>query len=474
MTDRYFAADPAQRRVARELYAAVAALPIVSPHGHVDPRLFGDPDATFGTPADVFVLHDHYILRMLHSQGIPYEVLAGPDHRRVWQVFADNQRLFRGTPSGAWLSVQLADVFGTEGPLGSANAHAVYDEIESKLATPAFHPRALFERFHIETLCTTDDAADPLDAHRAIRASGWSGDVRPTLRADGVVNLRAPGWRGRFEALAAAVGREITTTAALIAAIEERRAAFTALGAVATDVGVETAYTGELEPAEADGILRRALRGQASADDAQRFAGHLLIELARMSVEDGLVIQIHVGSFRDHDAALLERFGPDMGADIPVATELTQNLRPLLARFGNDPRLRLIVFTLDEAVYSRELAPLAGYYPALTIGPPWWFHDSLNGIDRYLDAVVETAGIANLAGFNDDARSFCSIPARHDLWRRATADWLAGLVVRHVVDEASATEMSAELASGLARRAYRLDDAHVRSSGRPVSRRSGA
>ncbi len=226
------------------------------------------------------------------------------------------------------------------------------------------------------------------------------------------------------------------TTAGLVAALEDRRTYFTSRGAVATDLSVETAYTGALGSSEADAILRRALRGQASADDAQRFAGHLVVELARMSVEDGLVMQLHVGSFRDHDPSLLERFGPDMGADIPVATELTRNLRPLLARFGNDPRLRLILFTLDESVYSRELAPLAGYYPALTIGPPWWFHDSLNGIARYLDAVVETAGIANLAGFNDDARALCSIPARHDLWRRATSNWLAGLVVRHVVDEA--------------------------------------
>ncbi len=473
--DRFFASDPAQRRVARELYRSVAALPIVSPHGHVDPRLLADPDAAFGTPTDLFIIPDHYVFRMLHSQGIPLDALGIPlragappggrrpapeaDHRRAWQVFADNQRLFRGTPSGAWLSWELVEVFGIDEPLASENAQAVYDEIESKLAQPAFRPRALFERFRIETLCTTDDAADPLDAHRAIRASGWPGDVRPAFRPDGVVNLGAPGWRTRLDALSTAVGREISTTAGLVAALEERRAHFRSLGAVATDHGAETAYTGRLAPSEADAILGRALRGEASAADARRFTGHLLMELARMSVDDGLVMQLHVGSFRDHDAAVFERFGPDMGADIPVAAELTRNLRPLLDLFGNDPRLRLILFTLDETVYSRELAPLAGHYPALRIGPPWWFHDSPNGIARYLDAVTETAGIHNLSGFADDTRAFCSIPARHDVWRRASANWLAGLVVRHVVDEAAASEMAAELASGLAKQAYRLDGA---------------
>jgi glucuronate isomerase len=475
--DRYLPPDPATRRIARGLYDLVAGLPIVSPHGHVDPRLLADPEATFGTPAELLIIPDHYVFRMLYSQGIPLEALGirpradapgglrdsrpptETDHRRAWQLFADHVHLFRATPSGAWLADELSGVFGIDEPLGSPNAGAIYDAIEAQLARPEFRPRALFERFRIETLCTTDDAADPLDGHRAIRASGWSGDVRPTFRPDGVVNLLAPGWRARLDALSDAVGREISSTADLLAALEARRMYFREMGAVAADHGVETAYTSPLGPAEADAILARALRGEPTGDDARRFAGHLLIELARMSVEDGLVMQLHVGSLRDHDPALLERFGTDMGADIPVSAEFTRNLRPLLQRFGSDPRLRLILFTLDETAYSRELAPLAGHYPALRIGPPWWFHDSLNGIVRYLDRVVETAGLANLAGFNDDTRAFCSIPARHDAWRRATAGWLASLVVRNVVDEAAAAEMAKELAYGLARRAYRLDDA---------------
>jgi glucuronate isomerase len=467
-----FATDPAQRRIAHDLYDGVARSPIVSPHGHVDPRLLADPDATFGTPADLFIIPDHYVLRMLYSQGIALEELGIPprntpwtgaavqtDHRRIWQLFADNFFLFRATPSGLWLADELREVFGIEEPLGGGSAAAIYDELVAKLARPEFRPRAIFERFGIETLCTTDDAADPLDGHRAIRASSWSGDVRPTFRPDGVVNILDPGWRDRLEALSDSTGREISRAAPLIAALEERRSFFRSMGAVATDHGVESAYTASLDEAEADAILARALRGRATPDDARRFTGHMLVEFARMSTEDGLVMQLHVGSFRNHNTALFERFGPDMGADIPVATEFTRNLRPLLERFGNDPRLTLIVFTLDETTYARELAPLAGHYPALRLGPPWWFNDSPNGMARYFDQVIETAGLYNTVGFNDDTRAFCSIPVRHDVWRRASANWLAGLVVRGIVGESEASIMAREMAYGLAKRAYRLDGA---------------
>ncbi|MGD0408899.1 MAG: glucuronate isomerase [Candidatus Limnocylindrales bacterium] len=467
---RLFAPNPAQRLVARELYDGIAGLPIVSPHGHVDPRLLADPDATFGTPTDLFIIPDHYILRMLYSQGIPLEALGVPvrngrtadpatetDHRRAWQLFADNLFLFRATPSGLWLAHELHEVFGIDEPLTGDNAGAVYDELSAKLARPEFRPRVLFERAGIETLCTTDDAADPLDSHRAIRASGWSGDVRPTFRPDGVVNLLAPGWRDRLDSLSATVGRDVTRTAALVAALEERRSFFRAMGAIAADHGVDSAYTASLDEAEADAILDHAFRGKATLEEARRFIGHMLIEFARMSVEDGLVMQLHVGSFRNHNVALFERFGADIGADIPVAAEFTHNLRPLLERFGNDPRLTLIVFTLDETAYARELAPLAGHYPALRIGPPWWFHDSLNGMARYFDQVIETAGLYNTVGFNDDTRAFCSIPVRHDVWRRASANWLAGLILRGILDASDARIMAHELAYGLAKRAYRLD-----------------
>jgi len=463
--DRLLPSEPRQRRIARGLYESIADLPIVSPHGHVDPRLLANDAATLGTPAELFVIPDHYICRMLHSQGLPLEALGiepvegrrdRVDHRRVWQLFADHIHLFRGTPSGVWLAHELREVFGIQEALSGANAGTVYDELTDKLARAEYRPRALFERFGIETLCTTDDASNPLASHQAIRDSGWAGDVRPTFRPDAVLNVAAPGWRASLEALEEACRRQITTTETLLEALADRRRFFREMGATATDHGVETPFTIQLERSEADAILGRAIRGKATSNDQRRFIGHMLIQMAALSVEDGLAMQLHVGSFRNHDRSVFERFGPDRGADIPVATEFTRNLRPLLDRFGDDQRLTLILFTLDESCYSRELAPLAGHYPAVVLGPPWWFHDSPNGIARYLDQVIETAGIYNTAGFNDDTRAFASIPARHDVWRRATASWLSGLVVRGITDAASAAVMADALAHRLAKRAYRL------------------
>ncbi len=463
--DRFFVPEPGQRRVARELYDAIADLPIVCPHGHVDPRLLADENATFGSPTDLFIIPDHYIFRMLYSQGVPLEALGVPrrdggaietDHPQIWQTFADHFALFRGTPSGIWLTHELVEVFGIQQKLDSASAQAIYDELSAKLAQPEFRPRALFERFKIEVLCTTDTASDPLVWHQAIQASSWPGVVRPTFRPDAVVNLETMDWRSHLDALGDAIGREITSAAALVSALEERRAFFQRMGARATDHAVLSPYTGALSPAEAEAIFARALVGQATTEDARCFTGHMMIEMARMSVEDGLVMQLHAGAYRNHNPLVFERFGADKGADIPITAEFVRNLKPLLDRFGSDPRLTLILFTLDETTYARELAPLAGHYPALKLGPPWWFHDSLNGIARYFDQVIETAGLYNTAGFNDDTRAFCSIPARHDVWRRASANWLAGLVVRGLIDESEAAEMASDMANGLTRRAYKL------------------
>ena len=463
--DRFFAPDPGQRHIAHELYDAIADLPIVCPHGHVDPRLLADEHATFGTPADLFIIPDHYVFRMLYSQGVPLEALGIPrrdggavetDHRKIWQTFADHFTLFRGTPSGVWLAHELYEVFGIPQKLNGATAQAIYDELSDKLARPEYSPRALFERFKIEVLCTTDAASDPLVWHQAIKDSGWSGVVRPTFRPDAVVNLETVGWRSHLDALSQAVGREITTVASLITALEERRAFFKRMGAKATDHGVVSAYTASLSSAEAEAIFARALAGAATAEDARRFTGHMMIEMARMSAEDGLVMQMHAGTFRNHNPFVFERFGADKGHDIPVATEFTHNLKPLLDRFGNDPRLTLILFTMDETNYARELATLAGHDPVLKLGPPWWFNESLNGMARYFDQVMETAGLYNTAGFNDDTRAFVSIPARHDVWRRASANWLAGLVVRGLIDMADAAEMAPEMANCLARRVYQI------------------
>ena len=464
--DRYFDPDPAQRSVARELYKEVAALPLVCPHGHVDPRLLADENATFGTPAELLIVPDHYVFRMLYSQGIPLESLGIPrvdggpvegDHRKIWQVFAENFFLFRGTPTGIWLVQELIEVFGIEEKLTAATAQAIYDQIEAQLATPEFRPRKLFERFNIEVLCTTDAATDPLAHHQAIRASGWNGNVRPTFRPDAVVNLLTPGWRDNMGALSATSGITVHSYSTFIQALEERRGFFKSQGATATDHAAVSAYTAELSPSEADSLFQRALDGRATPEDAYRFTGHMIIENARMSIQDGLVMQFHVGSVRNHNQPLFDRFGLDKGCDIPERSAFTHNLRPLLDKFGNDSRLTLILFNLDETTYARELAPLAGHYPSVKLGPPWWFHDSLNGVARYFDQVMETAGLHNTVGFNDDTRAFPSIPARHDVWRRASANWIAGLVVRGIVDMEDAHEMILDLAYRLAKRAYKFE-----------------
>jgi glucuronate isomerase len=469
--DRFFDPDLAVRHLARDLYRQVASAPLVCPHGHVDPRLFSDPSASFGTPADLFIIPDHYVTRMLYSQGIALESLLaspsgrgmpvgqgeGDDHRKIWKLFCENFHLFRGTPSGIWLTDELASVFGVHEKPGASNADRLFDSISERLSSSEFSPRKLFERFNIEVLCTTDLATDTLEHHQAIRQSGWNGRILPTFRPDAVVNLDAPDWRANIDRLGEVSGMDIIDYPAFIRALEARRAFFKSMGATATDHAALTPATAELTSTESEAILQRALKGEADSSDAARFTAHMLMEMARMSSDDGLVMQLHPGSLRNHNQAIFQKFGPDRGADIPVQTEYTRNLLPLLNKYGNDPRLALIVFTLDETTYARELAPLAGHYPALKLGPPWWFFDSLNGMARYFYQVMETAGIYNTAGFNDDTRAFCSIPARHDLWRRASANWLARLVVRHIVDLDDASAMIQELAVGLARRAYKLE-----------------
>lgn len=466
--DRYFNPEPTQKALALRLYALVRDLPLVCPHGHIDPRMFADPDYSFGNPAEMLVIPDHYVFRMLYSQGIPMENLGiarrdgGPverDPRRIWQLFADNFYLFRGTPTGLWLTHVLYSVFGVTEKLCSASAQAIYDQIMACLARPEFRPRRLFERFNIEVLCTTDAATDRLEHHRAIQASGWPGRVLPTCRLDGLANMYAPDWRTHLQALAEVCGREIGSYRAFVQAVEERRAFFKQMGAHATDHSPVMVRAQALSDSEAERIFQSALRGEVTPDEALAFTGHMLMESARMSIEDGLVMQIHPGSYRNHNQWVYDTFGPDGGSDTPVQIEFTRALHPLLNRFGNDTRLRLIMFTLDESTYSRELAPLAGHYPALKIGPPWWFQDSFNGMQRYRQLTMDAAGFYNTVGFNDDTRSFPSIPSRHDLWRRMEADWLAGLVVRGILDEDDAAEMIQDSAYRLAKRAYNFEEA---------------
>ncbi len=453
--DRFFDPDPAVRRVARELYEETRRLPIVSPHGHVDPRILATNEP-FAEPAALIVQPDHYILRMLYSRGIPLERLLQGEPRAVWRLFAEQYFLFRGTPTGAWLDHELHEVLGVSAPLSAETAERSYDEIMERLAGPDFRPRALFERFDIEVLATTDAASDPLRHHCAIKESRWKGRVIPCFRPDAVFKIAAPGWAQELEKLGREHGAPLVDYAEFLRALEDRRTFFKQMGATATDHAVLEPYTTWLSPDEADTLFQLARQGKAGPADERRFEAHLLMEMARLSLRDGLVMQIHAGAFRNHNQPLFERFGADRGGDIPVATEFTRNLRSLLNAFGNDPRLTLVLFTLDESTYSRELAPLAGHYPAVRLGPPWWFHDSIEGMTRFREQTTETAGIYKTAGFNDDTRAFCSIPARHDLARRVDANYLARLVARHIVSIDDARSMARAFAYELAKETYKL------------------
>ncbi|MCB2209651.1 glucuronate isomerase [bacterium] len=455
--DRYFDPDPAQKRIAIALYERVKSTPIVSPHGHVDPALFVDPDYRFSNPAALLVQSDHYILRMLYSQGIGYDLLlSDEDPYRVWETFATHFHLFRGTPSGLWIVDELERVFGITEKLDGSTARAIYEKISNVLSDEGFTPRNLYKQFNIEVLSTTDSATDSLAQHQGIRESGWDGKVIPTFRPDDLLKLRSKKWVEQINTLSDLTGITINRFSDFIQAVERRREAFKAIGATAIDLGVPSPVTARQEPSEIDRIFTAALKGEATEEDAQLFAAQMLYEMARMSSEDGMVMQIHPGVYRNHNPGVYRRFGPDMGFDIPMKVEFTQNLQPLLADFGDHPNFRLILFTVDESAYSRELAPLAGAYPAIRLGPPWWFLDSWQGMKRYFANVMETAGIYNTVGFNDDTRAFLSIPARHDVWRRAAANWLASLVVRGMIDAVDAEDMIFELAVGLTRSAYNL------------------
>lgn len=462
--DRLFSAVPEQRKLARTFYEQVKDLPLICPHGHVQPSLLSDPDARFGNPAELFVIPDHYVFRMLYSQGVKLEDLGVPsqdgtnveaDPRKIWQRFAEHFYLFAATPTGLWIKDELASVFGIEEKLTAQSANAIYDELEHKLSLDDYSPRALFKRFNIEVLCTTDAATDSLHEHQSLHDEGWT-QIKPTFRPDALINLNTQGWWSNLAQLQEQVGYSIESYEQFVSALEDRRSFFKNLGATATDHASLTAQTEALSKQEASAMFERALKNNISSNDAARFTAHMLQEMARMSSEDGLVMQLHVGSYRNHNQQVFDRFGLDKGADIPISTQWTTGLQPLLNNYANHPDFRLILFTLDESTYSRELAPLAGHYPALRLGPPWWFFDSVKGIERYFDAVVETAGIYNLAGFNDDTRAFASIPARHDVWRRVSCNWLAGECLKHIIDEEDAALLAKELAYNLAKKAYKL------------------
>ena len=461
--DRLFPADPSTRAVARALYAGVKDLPIISPHGHTDPAWFAY-DAPFSDPANLLIVPDHYVFRMLMSQGVALDALGVPtvdgtaaesDPRTIWRLFAGHYHLFRGTPSRMWLDWVFAEIFGLKVILEPATADHYFDTIDAALKTDAFRPRALFERFGIELIATTESPLDPLEHHRAIRESGWAGRVVTAYRPDPVVDPEGEGFAANVRTFCATAGEDAGCWDGYLAAHRFHRARFRDAGATSTDHGHPSAATANLLPHDAAALYARVMAGSDAAD-AELFRAQILTEMARMSIDDGMVMQLHPAVYRSHNAAVLARFGRDKGGDIPLPGEFVHALKPLLDLFGNDARLTLILFTLDEDVYSRELAPLAGHYPALRLGPPWWFHDSPEGMRRFRERTTETAGFYNTVGFNDDTRAFLSIPARHDVARRMDCAWLAQLVVEHRLPEDEAHEVARSLAYDLVKAAYKL------------------
>jgi glucuronate isomerase len=462
--DRLLPTDPATRDIGRRLYAELCGLPIVSPHGHTDPRWYAE-DAAFPDPATLFVVPDHYITRMLFSQGIGLSELGVrpkdgesdfSDPRAVWRLFAQNYHLFRGTPTRIWLDHVFATLFGFEERLSAESADRYFDRISEALTTPEFRPRQIYHRLNIEVIATTDSPLDTLASHQKLRDSGWNGRVVPAYRPDPVVDPEYSGFRSNLQRFGEITGCDTTTWSGYLQAHRNRRAYFKGLGATSTDHGHRTARTTDLPRPEAERLFAKASSAEVTAEEADLFRGQMLTEMAAMSVEDGLVMQLHPGSFRNHNKAVFNRFGLDMGADIPTPTDYVRALKPLLDRFGNEPALTLILFTLDEGTYGRELAPLAGHYPCLKLGPPWWFFDSPNGMRRFRDLTTETAGFYNTVGFNDDTRAYLSIGARHDMARRVDCGFLAELVRQHRLEEDEAHELAVDLAYRLAKKTYRF------------------
>lgn len=494
MDDLLFPAEARTRAIARELYTHARNLPLISPHGHVDPGILAE-DAPFPDPARLIIVPDHYVTRMLLSQGVTPDRLGVPrvdggpvetDPRAIWRTFAQHWHLFRGTPSRLWLEQTFKTVFDIETPFGPQTADRVYDELAARLEQPEYRPRALFGKFNLEVLATTESPLDDLSRHAKLAADGWGGPggrVITTFRPDDLVDMDWPDWAARVVRLGEITGLDTATYDGYLAALRQRRLDFIAAGATCSDHGHPTAATGGATAAEAAAIFQRALRGSGSAPtaggaaaagqgpaaagaasatpgvsaaEAEAFRGRMLLEFARMSLDDGLVMQLHPGSSRNHNAALFRTHGRDVGGDIPVATEYTNALRPLLDEFGHDPRFRVVVYTLDEYTFTRELAPLAGGYPAMFVGAPWWFLDAPEALRRWREAVTETAGFYNTAGFVDDTRAYCSIPVRHDVARRVDAGWLARLVAEHRLGLDEAAETIADLAYHLPKKIFRV------------------
>ncbi|MFC5931190.1 glucuronate isomerase [Cryobacterium melibiosiphilum] len=463
--DRLFPVDPATRDVARGLYAEVATLPILSPHGHVDPAILLH-NVPFLDSAELLIRYDHYVTRLMHAAGVPLTDLGIADSlspapiaspREAWRTFCAHWHLYAGTASGYWLQHEFSVLFGIDRHPDASNADALFDLIQTALATEAFRPRALFTQFGIEVLATTDDPMDDLAVHRALVAdASFTGRVVPTFRPDAYLNPAASGFADGVARLAEWNGTAPGSYRGYIEALAGRRRYFVDHGAVSADHGVLQPLAVDMPASEAAALFERARGGALSDVEAQAFAGHMLLEMARMSVDDGLVMTVHPGVFRNHNTDTFRRFGPDMGHDIPVTTTYVDPLRPLLEKFGNLPDFHLVLFAVDETAYSREIAPLAGFYPSVYVGAPWWFLDAPDAVLRFRAAVTETAGFYRGSGFIDDTRAFLSIPARHEMARRLDAAFLARLVREGRIDRPTAERIIVDLVDTLPRKVFKL------------------
>lgn len=458
--NRFLGSDP----FAREIYEVMSSFPILSPHGHVDPKILLE-NKPFENPVELLITPDHYITRMLFSQGVTYEQLSiphvdgsrsGVEPREVWRIFAQNWPIFRSTPSRIWMQEIFATLFGIDEILTAERADYFYDQINEQLHTPELLPQNLFKKFNIEVLATTDATSDHLNTHLELAKLDIGGRVIPTFRPDDVSDPERPGWKAAMAALAQASGADCETFASFKDALRNRRNYFKNHGATATDHGVATCQTLLLNETEQELLYQIIKSGKFTTLDANRFRAMILLEHARMAAEDGLVMQIHPGSMRSHNQQIAKTYGADRGFDIPVTTNYVRELQPLLNEVGLDPNFRAVLFTLDESTYARELAPLAGAYPSIRLGPPWWFHDSLNGMQRWRDQVTETAGFYNTVGFIDDTRAFAAIPVRHDVARRFDAAYLANEVSRHRISKVEALEVGADIAYHLSKKYFKL------------------
>lgn len=461
--DRLFSPIDAERKIARDLYEAVRDMPIISPHGHTDPSWFSE-NKNFTNATELFLAPDHYVFRMLYSQGIDLDDLCvssrngkpNTDPRKAWQTFAKNFYLMRGTASHIWLNHVFAEVFGFDIILDENSADYYYDTINEALAQDDFKPRALFERFNIEVLSTTESPIDDLAHHKAILGSYWKGRVISAYRPDNVVDAEHENFYNDLPIFGELLGENLGDFKSYLRAHQNRRAYFKSTGVTSSDHGHPTAQTADLSGAQADALYQKILAKKHDAKDAALFRAQMLTEFAKMSLDDGLVLQIHAGAYRNHNKKLFDKYGRDKGGDHPSPTDYIHSLKPLLDRYGNEKDLSIILFTLDETTYARELGPMAGHYPALKLGPAWWFNDCPEGMLKFRENITPTAGFYNTIGFNDDTRAFLSIPARHDMARRIDARYLASLVASHRLNMDEAHEIISDLTYRLPKAAYKL------------------